>query len=152
MTKSAKLAQFDSLSAERDLLSLYFYDMETNRKPDASEREGIVYARLYRAMGAQAGYVVLKVADGATSPRLVTLDALRDQYASYYDAESLPIRCCIERLMIARNKLWTTDHASDTDKQCLTCWQIRTDVPIVPCNVCGEPVCAECQTSGKHSH
>ena len=106
MTKKAKVEQYDAVAAERDLLSLYFYDVETNRKPDASEREGNVTARLYRALGAQAGYVVLKQNDGATSPRLVTLDALKDQYASYYDSASLPIRSCIERLMIARNKLW----------------------------------------------
>ena len=112
MTKKAKLEGYDAVAAERDLLSLYFYDIETGRKPDASEREGNVTARLFRAMGAQGGYVVLKVNDGATSPRLVTLDALRDQYASYYDSGSLPIRCCIERLMIARNKLWARDSAS----------------------------------------
>lgn len=106
MTKKSKLEQYDAVAAERDLLSLYFYDMETGHKPDASEREGNVTARLFRAMGAQAGYVVLKQNDGATSPRLVTLDALKDQYASYYDSASLPVRSVIERLMIARNKLW----------------------------------------------
>ena len=106
MTKKAKVEGFDAVSAERDLLSLYFYDMETGRKPDASEREGNVTARLFRATGAQAGYVVLKQNDGATSPRLVLLDVLKDQYASYCDSASLPVRSCIERLMIARNKLW----------------------------------------------
>jgi hypothetical protein len=106
MTNKAKVEQYDTVAGERDLLSLYFYDMETNRKPDATERESNVTARLYRAMGAQAGYVVLKQNDGATSPRLVTLDALKDQYSTYYDSASLPVRCCIERLMIARNKLW----------------------------------------------
>jgi hypothetical protein len=106
MTKKDKLTNYDAVAAERDLLSLYFYDQETGRKPDASVREGNVTARLYRAMGAQAGYVVLKQNDGATSPRLVTLDALKDQYSTYYDSASLPVRSCIERLMIARNKLW----------------------------------------------
>lgn len=110
MTKKAKLESFDAVADERDLLSLYFYDMETGRKPDASEREGKITARLYRALGAQAGYVVLKLNDGATSPRLVLLDALKDQYSQYYDSESLPIRCCIERLMIARNKLWAREN------------------------------------------
>jgi hypothetical protein len=112
MTKKGKLEQYDTVSTERDLLSLYFYDQETNRKPDASEREGNVTARLYRAMGAQAGYVVLKQNDGATSPRLVTLDALKDYYSSYYDSASLPIRCCIERLMVARNKLWAREDST----------------------------------------
>lgn len=106
MTKKAKLENYDAVATERDLLSLYFYDQETGRKPDASEREGQVTARLFRATGAQGGYVVLKLNDGATSPRLVTLDAVRDEYATRYHSDSFPIRSCIERLMIARNKLW----------------------------------------------
>lgn len=106
MTKKAKLETYDAIAAERDLLSLYFYDMETGRKPDASEREGSVTARLFRATGAQAGYVVLKLNDGATSPRLITLDALKDEYSTCYRMDSLPIRSCIERLMIARNRIW----------------------------------------------
>ena len=106
MTKAAKLASFDTVATERDLLSLYFYDMETGRKPDASERESNVTARLFRATGAMGGYVVLKQNDGATSPRLTTLDGIRDEYATCYQSDSLPIRSCIERLMIARNKLW----------------------------------------------
>lgn len=111
MTKKAKVEQYDAVAAERDLLSLYFYDMETGRKPDASEREGNVTARLFRAMGAQAGYVVLKQNDGATSPRLVTLDALKDEYSTCYRTDSLPIRSCIERLMIARNRMWASQSA-----------------------------------------
>jgi hypothetical protein len=108
VTKKAKLEQYDALSAERDLLSLYFYDIETGRKPDATVRSGKVTMRLFRATGAQGGYVVLKENDGATSPRLVLFEELQRQYAAYYDNETLPLRICIERMNVERHKLFNS--------------------------------------------
>lgn len=104
MTQKEKINGYDVLAAERDLLSLYFYGRETNREPDAQEREGNTRMKLYRAAGAQGGYVVVTQPTG--SPHIELFEHMKERMAKYYDNESLPIRLCLERLWIARSKMF----------------------------------------------
>jgi hypothetical protein len=102
MTQKDKLATYDALAAERDLLSLYLYDMETGAEC-VKEREGSTRIRLYRALGASGGYVVVNQRD--LSPQIHYFEKYGEQMRQYYDNESLPIRLCLERLSVARNRM-----------------------------------------------
>lgn len=108
MTQKDKINRYDALAKERDLLSLYFYDQETKLntvKADAIKvREGSVRMTLYRANGAQGGYVVMTQKDA--SPHIELFEAMKDRMAKYYDNESLPIRLCLERLWVARDRMF----------------------------------------------
>ena len=75
MTKKDKLATYDAISAERDLLSLYFYDIETGAEC-IREREGSTRMRLYRPLGASGGYVVVTQRD--LSPQIHYFERYRE--------------------------------------------------------------------------
>jgi hypothetical protein len=102
MTKKDKLEHYDAVAAERDLLSLYLYDMETGAEC-VREREGNVRVRLYRALGASGGYIVINQRD--SSPQIEYFERYGERMRGYYDNDTLPIRLCLERLSIARNRM-----------------------------------------------
>ena len=102
MTKKDKLESYDAVSSERDLLSLYFYDIETGAEC-LKAHEGSTRIRLYRALGASGGYVVINQRD--LSPQIHYFEKYGEQMRQYYDNESLPIRICLERLSVARNRM-----------------------------------------------
>ena len=102
MTNKDKLAAYDGVAAERDLLALYLYDMETGAEC-IREREGSTRIRLYRPLGASGGYVVVN--QKGVSPQIHYFERYGEQMRKYYDNESLPIRICLERLSVARNRM-----------------------------------------------
>ena len=102
MTKKDKLEHYDAVAAERDLLSLYFYDQETGAECIRTH-EGTTWMRLYRALGASGGYVVLN--QRGLSPQINYFEKYGEQMRGYYDNESLPIRLCLERLSVERNRM-----------------------------------------------
>ena len=102
MTNKDKLTAYDAVAAERDLLALYLYDMETGAEC-IREREGLTRIRLYRPLGASGGYVVVN--QKGASPQIHYFERYGEQMRKYYDNESLPIRICLERLSVARNRM-----------------------------------------------
>jgi hypothetical protein len=108
MTKREMLETFPQVSKQRDLLDLYLYDTQMGHKPDATEKErqtdgGHVRVQLWRAAGAQGGYVV--ITDVGHNTRIVTLDDATEQMRGQYSKHSLPLRLCLERLTAERNRL-----------------------------------------------
>jgi hypothetical protein len=104
MTQKQKLADYDRLASERDLLSLYFYDQETNVDPDTFTREGSFRVLLYRAMAGHGGYVV--VHERGVSPRIHYFEQFKDAMAQHYDNDTLPLRICLDRIWSERAKLY----------------------------------------------
>ena len=117
ITKKQMLESYPEVTRQNDLLGLYLYDTQMSRKPDATEsvREsdgfGTVRVQLYRANGAQGGYVVISNVT-ARNTRISTLDDACAQMRDRYDNYTLPLRLCLERLTAVRNK--HTDTLSHT--------------------------------------
>jgi hypothetical protein len=107
MTKKQMIEDFPKVSQENDLLSLYLYDTQMGRKPDAVESEkqedGRVRIQLWRASGAMGGYVV--ITNVGSNAAILSLDQANEHMRGHYDNYTLPRRLCLERLTAIRNKL-----------------------------------------------
>lgn len=107
-TKKSILEGYPEMSKQNDLLGLYLYDTQLGRIPNAvkveKEQDGSkVRVQLYRATGAQGGYVVITNVGFTT--RIATLDDANAQMQGRYDEYTLPLRLCLERVTAERNRL-----------------------------------------------
>ena len=107
MTKKSKLEQYDAVASERDMLALYLFDAETGFDKPIVERcndqFGRVTAKLYRPMGAMGGYVVLKIDDNVS---IHQFERLYESYRTRYETSTLAIRTVLERLNVARKRMF----------------------------------------------
>lgn len=104
-TKKHMVDDYERLHRHADLLELYLYDTQSGRKPDGEERysdkNGSVRIQLWRATGADGGYVVIR----ESLPNIWRLDDAVRMYADNHTEYTLGIRICLERLAVKRNQL-----------------------------------------------
>src|ERR1039458_10101167 len=106
-TKKYMHEDYERLYDHASLLDLYLFDTQTGAKPDSTEHSrdanSDAKVQLWRAKGAAGGYVVVM----GNTPNIWYLDQALDVYRDNHSEYTLAIRICLERLRVARNRIYS---------------------------------------------
>lgn len=106
-TKKYMTEDYERLYAHSSLLDLYLWDTQNGAHPDAVEqrrdKNGEARIELWRAKSASGGYVIINTG----MPNIWYLDDAVAHYADNHSEHTLALRICLERLTVARNKMYS---------------------------------------------